>query len=175
VLNLVVVDGGSLLFPSNDDPTYEATFDAHYIFLNNRAYMEVGTEAEPYQSKLTITMHGARYDPYIPKYGNKCIGVFNSTLDIHGVKRTPTWTSLASTAAKHATTITVMEDVDWQVDEEIVIANTDLGIEDNEIAGEGDRSEVRSITAINGRTIHLSAPLDWEHYAGIDTFGDQGD
>jgi hypothetical protein len=98
-LNLVVVDGGSLIFPSNADPAYEATFDAHYIFLNNRAYMEVGTEAEPYQSKLTITMHGARYDPYIPKFGNKCIGVFNSTLDIHGVKRTPTWTSLASTAA----------------------------------------------------------------------------
>ena len=65
-----------------------------------------------------------------------------------------------------------MEDVDWQVGEEIVIANTDLGIEDNEKEGEGDRSEVRTITAINGRTIHLSARLEWEHYADIDWFGD---
>jgi hypothetical protein len=35
VLNLIVVDGGSLIFPSNDDEDYEATFDANYIFLNN--------------------------------------------------------------------------------------------------------------------------------------------
>ena len=60
--------------------------------------MEVGTEDEPYNSKLTITMHGARFDPYIPKFGNKCIGVFNSTLDMHGKVRDVTWTSLAETA-----------------------------------------------------------------------------
>jgi hypothetical protein len=42
-----------------------------------------------------------------------------------------------------------MEDVDWQVGETIVIASTDLGIEDNEIKGEGDRSEVRVITSIS--------------------------
>ena len=113
VLNLIVVDGGSLIFPSNDDENYEATFDAHYIFLNNGALMEVGTEAEPYNSKLTITMHGQRFDPYIPKFGNKCIGVFYSTLDMHGKPRDVTWTSLLSTAEAGASSITLMEDVDW--------------------------------------------------------------
>jgi hypothetical protein len=86
VLNLVILDGGSIIFPSNDaDHDHQRTFDAHYIFLNNGALLEAGTEAEPYQSKLTITMHGSRFDPYIPKFGNKCIGVRFSTLDIHGL------------------------------------------------------------------------------------------
>ena len=75
--------------------------------------MEVGTHEEPYESKLNITMHGSRYGAYIPKFGNKCIGVTYSTLDIHGVERTPTWTSLQKTAKVDEVSITVMEDVDW--------------------------------------------------------------
>ena len=58
LLKLVIADGGSLIFPSNADPNYEVEFDAHYIFLNNGALMEIGTEEEPYTSKLTLTMHG---------------------------------------------------------------------------------------------------------------------
>jgi hypothetical protein len=57
--------------------------------------MEVGTEEFPYTSKLTITMHGALADPYIPIYGNKVIGVRFGTLDMHGVPRNPSWTTLS--------------------------------------------------------------------------------
>ena len=137
--------------------------------------MEVGTEDEPYNSKLTITMHGARFDPYIPKFGNKCIGVFNSTLDMHGKVRDVTWTSLAETAYAGSDSITLMEDVDWQVGETIVIASTDLGIEDNEIKGEGDRSEVRVITSISGRQLFLNETLEYEHYGDVDTYGPNGE
>lgn len=173
MLNLVVIDGGSLIFPSNDDDeSYEATFDAHYIFLNDGAVMEVGTREEPYRSKLTISMHGARYDPYIPKFGNKCIAVHHSFLDMHGIPRSVTWTSLETTAAVGDTSITLQEAADWNVGEEIVIASTDLGIEDNEIAGEGDRSEVRVITAISGTTVSFAEPLLYEHYADVDYYGD---
>jgi len=113
VLKLIVIDGGSLIFPSHSDPAHQRTFDAHYIFLNNGALLEIGTEADVYTSKMTLTMHGQRNDPYIPKFGNKCIGVRFSTLDIHGVPRTPTWTSLQTTASVGDTSITVMEDTDW--------------------------------------------------------------
>jgi hypothetical protein len=47
--------------------------------------------------------------------------------------------------------IRVKEDVDWKVGEEIVIANTELGIEDNEVDGQGDRSEQVTIASVNGR------------------------
>ena len=60
--------------------------------------MEVGTEEYPYTSKLTITMHGTEEDPYLPLYGNKVIGVRFGTLEMHGVERKTTWTSLEETA-----------------------------------------------------------------------------
>ena len=34
-------------------------------------------------------------------------------------------------------------------------------------------SEVRTITAVSGRTLTLSAPLLYEHYAAVDTYGDE--
>ena len=69
-------------------------------------------------------MHGGLYDPYLPIYGNKVIGVRYGVLDMHGVTRTPTWTSLEHTVSRGATQITLIEAVDWQVGEWIVLAPT---------------------------------------------------
>jgi len=60
--------------------------------------MEVGTEEAPYTSKITITLHGQIEDPYLPIYGNKVLGVRHATLDMHGVKREPVWTTMKETA-----------------------------------------------------------------------------
>jgi hypothetical protein len=46
-----------LIFAPHIDPNHQRFFDARYIFVNG-GYMEVGTEAYPYTSKLTMTMHG---------------------------------------------------------------------------------------------------------------------
>ena len=91
-----MVDGGSIIFPSNDaDPNYHATFDAHYVMINNGT-MEVGTERHPYKSKLTMTMHGEKYDPAMPIFGKKAIGVMFGVLDIHGIQK-KSWTDLDTT------------------------------------------------------------------------------
>jgi len=58
-------------------------------------------------------MHSSIDDPYLPIYGNKVIGVRYGTLDMHGVERTPTWTSLESTVEAGGSVITLMEEVDW--------------------------------------------------------------
>jgi hypothetical protein len=97
-LNLVVVDGGSLIFPSDSDPDHHRKFTANIIFVKDGTF-EAGTEDEPYTSKLTITMTGTKESPAIPTYGNKVIGVRGGSIDIHGVKRDYTWTSLDSTAS----------------------------------------------------------------------------
>ena len=73
VLKAVVVEG-SLIFAPSADASHERFFDARYIFVHGGS-MEVGTEEFPYTSKITITMHGTAADPYLPIYGNKCIGV----------------------------------------------------------------------------------------------------
>jgi len=86
----VIVQGG-LIFAPEADPLHQRTFDAHYIYVDG-GYMQVGTEEFPYTSKITITMHSTIDDPYIPVYGNKCIGLRFGTLDLHGVEKEPVWT-----------------------------------------------------------------------------------
>ena len=43
MLNMVLVDGGSIVFPSDYDPQHERTFDAKIIMINNGVF-EAGTE-----------------------------------------------------------------------------------------------------------------------------------
>ena len=69
--------------------------------------MEVGTEEDPYTSKLTITMHGTEEDPYLPIYGNKVIGVRFGRLEMHGVERKVKWTELDQTVMPGDTEITL--------------------------------------------------------------------
>ena len=92
ILAAVLVEG-SLIFPPNSDPNHVRSFDATYIMVRN-GYMEVGTEQFPYTSKMIITMHGEKYSPELPIYGNKVIAVRNGVLDMHGIPRSPTWTEL---------------------------------------------------------------------------------
>lgn len=98
VLRAVLVEG-SLIFAPENDYNHERFFDAYYIFIRNGT-MEVGTEQNPYTSKITFTMHGNASDPYLPIYGNKVIGVRHGTLDLHGVERSPTWAVMETTARK---------------------------------------------------------------------------
>jgi hypothetical protein len=164
ILNAVIIDGGSLIFPSDNDPNHQRTFDANLIYVQH-GFIQAGTEEEPYTSKLTITMHGNKYDPYIPIYGNKCIGVRYATLDLHGVPRDVTWTNLEATVEAGATQISLIESVDWQVGEEIVITSTDF---------DKDHAETRFITAIIPGAkplITLDEPLSFKHYAAVDNYG----
>ena len=86
ILNFIVVQG-SLIFPSDDlNHDTHHTFDASYIMVNE-GYLEIGTEDQPYMSKLTITMHGTETDPYLPVYGNKVIAVRYGQLEMHGAPR----------------------------------------------------------------------------------------
>jgi hypothetical protein len=107
-LNLLIVEGELIIAPHPTDATHQRTFDAHYILISGGS-MQVGTEDFRYTSKITITMHGALADPYLPLFGNKCIGLTNGILDMHGPVRTPTWTVLSETSAINATTITLNE------------------------------------------------------------------
>jgi hypothetical protein len=165
-LNLVMVEG-SLIFAPDADANHERYFDANYIFLNN-AYMEVGTEEFPYTSKLTITMHGNISSPYLPIFGNKCIAVKHSTLDMHGIQRVPTWSVLNETALPGATEIKMNQAVDWVAGEEIAIAATSYN------GREGEKRRIASIDNTNPDipVITLDAPLDYKHFAMTQWYGD---
>jgi len=167
-LSFVVVEG-SLIFPSNADPNHHRTFDASYVMVQG-GYLEIGTEEDPYTSKLTITMHSSVTDPYLPIYGNKVIGVRFGQLEMHGKPRSQTWSSLMVTAPAGSTQIELVSaqanPLDWEIGEEIVIASTDF---------EGRHAEQRTITQITGLNsipvITLDRPLEYKHFAGVETFG----
>ena len=133
--------------------------------------MEVGTEEHRYTSKLTITMHSTKYDPNLPIFGNKVIGVNYGQLEMHGIERSHTWTDLKTTANALDTSITLNDvngvNLDWQVGEEIVIASTDIS---------GRNAEYRTITSISNTdtnpVITFDEPLVHKHYAGVQYFGD---
>lgn len=177
-LQLVMVDGGSIIFPPDSDPNHVRTFDAHYIFIHD-GYFQAGTEEHPYTSKLIITMHGEKFTPPLPVYGNKVIGVRYGTIDMHGVPRNPTWSTLESTVEPGASQITMHEAVDWQVNDEIVIAATDFyklsfggGIEDSSSMKEHEKRRIVDVSGTADNPIlTLDSPLQYKHYAAVDMYG----
>ena len=101
-LEFVLVEG-SLIFESNEnDHSDHKTFDAGHIMVQG-GYLEIGTEEYPYNSKLTITMHGHKRSPTLPTYGNKVLAVRFGQLEMHGKPRSHVWTDLESTAEAEAT------------------------------------------------------------------------
>ena len=90
--------------------------------------MEIGTEAFPYTSKLTITMHGDVSTPALPTYGNKVIAVRMGTLSMVGKERKVVWTELDKTVLAKENKITLLAQAqgafDWAIGEKIVIAST---------------------------------------------------
>ena len=84
-------------------------------------------------------MYGTISDPYLPLYGNKCIGLREATLDMHGAVRQPTWTVMEETAEAGSSTIKLRNPVDWVAGDEISIASTSYNARE---------AEQRTITAI---------------------------
>jgi hypothetical protein len=110
---------GSLQFHEQD-----LELQATYIFVRG-GRLTVGTEANPFQHKATITLFGNIYEtPELPIYGAKHIAVRRGTLDLHGRHMTPAWTRLSQSAAEGSSTITLADIVNWSIGDEIVIAPT---------------------------------------------------
>lgn len=90
-LDAVIVEG-TLIFEDKDK-----TFDAHYLVCM-QGKVQIGTENQPFTSKLTITMHGQKSNKQLPEFGNKVWAFHQAILDMHGKPKNITWTLLGKTA-----------------------------------------------------------------------------
>ena len=122
--------------------------------------LQIGTEANPFQHKATITLTDHNEGEQLMGMGDRGIMLSGGTLNLHG-NITNTWTKLAETAEKGSNTIEVLNADQWQVGDEIVLASTDYNPR---------QAETRIITAISGNTITLDEPLEYMHFGEI-TFG----
>jgi hypothetical protein len=106
-------------------------------------------------------MHSKIDSPYLPIYGNKCIGLRFGDLDMHGVAKTPTWTRMEATVEKGATKIQLERAVDWIAGDEIAVASTSYN------PREGERRFITNVDNTNPDKpiLTLHEPLEFRHYA----------
>jgi hypothetical protein len=159
-LSVLIVEG-KLSFDRVDG----LTLNASYILVL-RGTFEVGTEADPFLQKATITLHGGPKSVDLPIYGAKVLACRECTLDLHGRFHHVTWTRLSATAAKGATSLSLQQSVDWAVGSKIIVTSTHW-----------DRTQVeeRFVSAITdeGKTIRLTAALEHLHLGETRTFDGQ--
>lgn len=143
---------GALVFGDAD-----LDLTATTIHVRPGATLQVGTEARPYTRQARITLTGDLSRETAP-FGAKVIGV-EGTLDLHGETRT-TWLRLNRTATAGATTIELERNPGWRAGERIVLASTDF---------DPNQAEEAVISAVNGSTLTLAAPLRFNHYGELQT------
>lgn len=130
--------------------------------------LQIGTEANPFRHKATITLTDNNEGEQLMGMGDRGIMMSGGTLNLHG-NITNTWTKLAETAEKGATTIEVLNAEQWQAGDEIVLASTDYNPR---------QAERRTIASVSGNTITLTEPLAYMHFGeityGVDERGEVG-
>ncbi len=119
--------------------------------------LAIGTEAQPFTHKATITLTNNVKDEQMMGMGDRGIMLSGGTLNLHG-DRTNTWTKLAKTAEAGSNSIEVLNAAQWKVGDEIVLASTDFNPR---------QAERRSITAVSGNTLTLDKKLDYMHFGKI--------
>ncbi|CAF3637436.1 unnamed protein product [Rotaria sp. Silwood1] len=154
ILKAIVIDNASLIFDDNQD----VALNAEYILVVNGGRLQIGTENNPFQHKAVITMYGHLRSIELPIFGSKVLAIRDGTVDMHGRSVVRTWARLASTAAIGSTQITLLQNVDWPIGSQIIIATT------GDYLSQGE-SEKRTITAISsdGRTLTLNSALNFNH------------
>ncbi|MGL4177984.1 MAG: G8 domain-containing protein [Dermatophilaceae bacterium] len=115
-----------------------------------------GSPEQPFTGSLAVTLTGEPSDPDVAGMGNKVLGVMGAgTLSLHGAERT-SWLRLGATAARGDTTITLdREPGGWARGDRIAIATSSEDM---------DHTEVRTVTAVDGATLTLDAPLEHGHH-----------
>ncbi|HYP24401.1 MAG TPA: G8 domain-containing protein [Actinomycetota bacterium] len=144
---------GTLSFAPKD---LELTTD--WIVVHGR--MRVGTAKRPFRGNAVITLTGVPSEEDVMGMGTKLLGVMGGTLDLHG-RRVRTWARLDATAGRGADRITLDGDVPWGPGDRVALASSDYWRQ---------HDEVRTITAVDGRTLRLDSPLDYRHWGEVQTF-----
>ena len=171
---------GALYF----DRTKDISVDAYYIFVLG-GYMEIGTEEEPFERSVVITLHGDRYQTLeVPPIGSKCLAVANKgvpyttfatgahqsgryvgQLEVHGQKRLRTWTFVNTTAFAGNNWLITSEPVDFKAGESVILTNSEIP-SGQFINGFGYEELVVAETR-NGHNVSFTTPLLYDHRSEI--------
>ena len=142
------------------DRTKDLALTVGYIRIDGA--LRIGSVEAPYTRRATITLTGPTTGDALPGMGTRVIGVFpGGELTIIGESRTA-WTRLGASTTSGTRTLTLAAEVDWRVDDRVVIAPSGF---------EPTQAESRRITAISGRTITLETGLQHPHFGEVQQIG----
>lgn len=109
---------GSLAFARQD---LELT--SEWIVVNGT--LRIGTTENPFSNKAIITLNDQDPEFEAMNMGTRGIMVMTGSLELHGAVPEVVWTKINAHADADATTLSLVEEVNWKVGDEIVIAPTD--------------------------------------------------
>eukprot|EP01035_Chromulina_nebulosa_P018019 gene18019-23659_t len=177
LLEFLLIQGE--LYFDNTKPSIN--LDAYYVFVYG-GLLQIGTELQPYENNVTITIYGDRYKNIdIPEIGYKCIAVASlglpkesqtsgfhlpgkdqGQLEIHGQKRLRTWTKLAKTAYAGSSIILTSEPVDFKAGDILVLSGTEVQ------SNEDFSIDIATVAEnLDNHNITLTDPLRYTHRSEI--------
>ena len=171
---------GVLKVEAGQTPTEEGfDCDAHLLTPEpgaTRAILEVGSASKPIDPKFTALI---RLLPFADQDKQSCPAIVccAGQMEFHGAPLSRTWTKLGATANKGESAVTLASEGDekptqgWRVGDRIIVTATRLG-RDNGQGTELLETEERTITAIDGVTLKLDAPLKHQHIGEGDFRGE---
>lgn len=128
----------------------ELELTAESITITGTGTLEVGTAANPFTQRATITLTGA---PVSPNDGaSRGLRVLGGTLSMVAVSPSPAWTKLGSDAAAGTTSLQLKDTINWRAGDQIVVAPTDH-------YGFVDTENLTLATAASGKTLSTSTAL----------------
>ncbi len=131
---------------------------AQYILAQHGGVFSAGTEAQPFQNKLTVTLTGTDSNAVLGMGGRLLGAHHGSKIELIGATPSINWTFLNATAAAGANVIILDQAPGWKVGDEIIITSTDYDYA---------QTEKRTIVGISQTTITLNAPLTYLHNGQI--------
>ncbi|MBI1371735.1 MAG: hypothetical protein GC159_03100 [Phycisphaera sp.] len=160
-------------------PDLDANPATHSAPDDARPALELGTTDDPIPHPHTATIRLHFLDGFDPTSEPAIICRPGGRMDYHGAPMNRTWVELGADAAKGATTVTLAEAVTgWSVGDTLLITGT--GPREEGRGGEQradylpihPTTEQRIVTAIDGVTVTLDAPLDNLHLGTGDYRGE---
>jgi hypothetical protein len=156
VMNKLFIYGGLEIEDTRDNK-----LEATYILIQGGRLIIGFSESNPFEHEMKILLNGHHFTPDQPlpngpNLGSKALGVFGG-LDIHGKNRTVYWTQLAATVSAGDNTLTVSDETDWEVGDEIVVATTSY---------EAWQTETFKIEAVtDASTFQINGSFAFKHIA----------
>ncbi len=129
------------------------------------AALLVGTPEQPIpaQHKATIRLHHLNG---MNKDDAPAIACCSARMEIHGAPLSRTWVKLGADALKGDATVSLSERVEgWRVGDSVIVTSSEKNYPDRTFRNSNAvTTEERAIKAIDGTTITLDQPLEYEHF-----------